>query len=64
MRADSARLAQQRINEALEDLGLVAYTVTEVVREVGSERGMDVYSITLLDTASSAEFSTRVMSEQ
>lgn len=63
-RADVPRMAQQRINQSLQDLGMDQYTVTEIVREIGNQSAVDVYSITLQDGSTSAEFSTQVMSER
>lgn len=64
MRADVPRLAQRRINDALHELGMEQYIVSEVVREIGNQREVDVYSIHLEDVSTSTEFSTQVMSER
>ena len=63
-RADVPRIAQERINQSLAELGMEQYMVTDVIREIGNQREMDVYSITLMDVSSSAEFNTQVMSER
>jgi hypothetical protein len=63
MRADTARLAMERINEALVDLDLRGYTVTEVVRELSPSRETDTYSIVIEVAGTSEAFSTNVMYE-
>ena len=62
LRADAARLAQQRIEETFRDLGITRFAVTEVVREIGGQREVDVYAVTLQDTSSNAEISTQFVS--
>ena len=64
LRADAARLAQGRINEALEELGLDHYTVTEVVRELSAQRETDTYTITVENTATSESYSTHLAYEE
>jgi hypothetical protein len=64
MRADLPRLAQQRITQTLEDLGMAQYTVHEVVREISNDRGTDVYAITLQDGTNSTQFSAQVATER
>lgn len=62
-RADVAALAAIRINEALLDLGIENYVVTEVVREMSPGREIDTYSITLENSANAETFTTRVVHE-
>lgn len=64
MRADAARLAQQRINEAFRDLGITHYTVTEVVREFAAQQETDVYAITLQNSLAGMEISTQLSAER
>ena len=63
LRADTARLAMERINEALVDLDLRGYTVSEVVRELSPGRETDTYSIVIEVAGTSEAFSTNVMYE-
>jgi hypothetical protein len=59
--ADAPRLALERANAALQDLGFTDFTVEEIVREVSERRDYDVYQVTL---ASSAErYTTAVQFE-
>lgn len=63
MRADTPRLALERMNAALADLDLNGYVVTEVVRELSAGRETDTYSI-VLELADGAEsVRTQVMYE-
>ena len=57
-RADVARLAMERINAALADLGLAEFVVLEVVREFSGQREVDTYAITLTETSSAAVVKT------
>lgn len=59
-RADIARLAMLRINEVLEDLGITDYTVTDIVRELSSQRGTDTYAITLGTADGEERYTTSV----
>ena len=63
IRADTARLAMERINEALVDLDLRSFTVTDVVRELSPGRETDTYSITVEVAGTSEGFSTSVVYE-
>lgn len=63
IRADIPRLAQQRINEALADLGVSGYTVTEVVRELSPGRETDTYSLTLEVNGTAERFHTSFVAE-
>ncbi len=63
LRADVPRLATERINGALDDLGLKDYVVTEVVRELSSNRDVDTYSITLENQATTETLTARVSQE-
>ena len=62
-RADVARLATDRINETMQELGMKEYVVTEVVREVSSNRDIDTYSITLENAATAESITTYVAQE-
>lgn len=62
-RADLPRLATERINGALLDLGLRDYVVTEVVRELSANRDVDTYSITLENQATSEVLTTSFTQE-
>lgn len=53
----------ERINEALVDLDLRGYTVTEVVRELSPGRETDTYSIVVEIAGQSEGFSTSVVYE-
>jgi hypothetical protein len=59
-RADIARIAMQRVNEGFADLGITNYLVTEVVRELSSQREVDTYSITISKANSEERFTTTV----
>lgn len=63
LRADTARLALERINEALVDLDLHGYVVTEVVRELSPGRDTDTYSISLEVAGTTEAVSTSVVYE-
>lgn len=62
-RADSPRLALERANRALDDLGITGYRVQEIERENSQRTDFDVYSITLVATNSSETYSTRISTE-
>jgi hypothetical protein len=62
-RADTARLVMERVNEALADLQLHQYVVTEVVREISPGRDVDTYSIALGMAGSDETVRTQVMYE-
>ncbi|MGI4758516.1 MAG: hypothetical protein ACRYGF_16900 [Janthinobacterium lividum] len=62
-RADLARLATDRINETLADLGMKEYIVTDVVREVSANRDIDTYSITLENQVTAETVTTRFAQE-
>ncbi len=61
-RADLARVAMQRLNEVFEDLGITNYVVTEVVRELSSQRDVDTYSITIGRANSEERYTTSITS--
>lgn len=61
--ADVARMAAERINQTMQDLGMNDYTVTEVVREVSNNRDTDTYSITLENAATAESLTTYVAQE-
>lgn len=63
LRADAARSAQDRMNTALQDLGLEHFTVTDVVRELSAQRETDTYSITVENTATLESYSTQLAYE-
>jgi hypothetical protein len=63
LRADTARLAMERINEALADLDLHGYRVTEVIRELSPGRETDTYSIVVEVAGTKDGFSTTVVYE-
>ena len=63
LRADTARLAMERINEALLDLDLRHYAVTEVIRELSPGRDVDTYSITIEIVGTNEAFRTSVVYE-
>lgn len=62
-RADIPRLAAERINATFADLGIVDYTVTEVVRELSANRDVDTYSITLENAATAETLRTTMTQE-
>ncbi len=62
-RADLQRLAAERINETLADLGVNEYVVTEVVRELSANRDVDTYSITLENKSTAEVITTSVVQE-
>ena len=62
-RADLPRLATERINVALTDLGLTDYVVTEVVRELSANRDVDTYSITLENVTTAETLTTSFTQE-
>lgn len=62
-RADTARLAMERINEALADLDLEHIVVTEVVREISPGRDTDTYAIALEMAGTGGDVRTSVMYE-
>ena len=62
-RADLARLAAERINDTLEDLGIDEFTVSEVVRELSTNRDVDTYSITLQNKATAETLRTSFVQE-
>ena len=63
LRADTPRLMAQRVNEALEDLGIAGYSVTEVVRELSPGRETDVYALTVEGAGPQDGFSTSLVQE-
>ena len=63
-RADLPRLAAERINRSLQELGIESYTVTEVVRELSPNRDTDTYSITLQNAAATETIRTQMVYEQ
>ncbi len=62
-RADLARAAADRINGTLRDLGIDDFSVTEVVREISTNRDTDTYSITLENAATAQTIRTSVVQE-
>ena len=62
-RADLARVAADRINSTLRDLGIEDFTATEVVREISANRDMETYSITLENAATAQPIRTSVVQE-
>ncbi len=63
-RADIPRLATERTNQALADLGILHYRVSEVVREVNPRLDTDVYTVTLTRTSTTETFSTSIQTER
>ncbi len=63
-RADVARLAMERINEAFRDLGMENFSVSEVVRELSPGRDVDTYSITVEQADGRERFTTVVSHEE
>lgn len=61
LRADAPRLALERANAALQELGFTEFTVEEIVREVSERRDYDVYSVTLV--SGNERYTTTVQSE-
>ena len=61
-RADLARIALQRLNEVFEDLGITNYVVTDVARELSSQREVDTYSITISKASGDERYTTTVSS--
>ncbi len=62
-RADLPRLATERINGTLADLGIDEYVVTEIVREMSVNRDADTYSITLEDKTTAETLTTTFVQE-
>ncbi len=62
-RADLARLAMDRTNAVLGELGVDQYRVAEVVRELNSTRDTDTYVITIVRPGSGESFTTTLGSE-
>ena len=62
-RADLPRLAADRINGTLTDLGIHEYIVTEVVRELSANRDVDTYSITLENKTTAETLTTSFVQE-
>ncbi len=62
-RADLARIAADRINGTLRELGIGDFTVTEVVREMSANRDIDTYSITLENITTAEIIRTSVVQE-
>lgn len=60
-RADAPRLAMERANAALHDLGFADFSVEEIVREVSERRDYDVYTVTLV--SGGEHYTTTVQSE-
>ena len=58
LQADAGSRAMARINEALLDLGITSYTVTDVTRELSQGREVDTYSLTLQGLSPSDSFNT------
>ena len=61
-RADVARIALERLNEVFKDLGITNYVVTEVVRELSSQREVDTYAITIARPDGEERYTTTVAS--
>ena len=57
-RADLARVAMERTNRVLAELGIDEYRVAEVVREVSANRDIDTYSITIVRPGREESFTT------
>jgi hypothetical protein len=57
-RADVARIAMGRINRVLEGLGLNAFYVSDIVREISPNRDTDTYSVTVTRTDRDETFTT------
>ena len=59
-RADSPRIATERANRVLDELGITGYRVGEIVKENAQRADFDVYSVTLVATRSSETYSTQI----
>ena len=59
-RADVARIAMERTNRVLEDLGLGDFLLSEIVREISPLRDTDTYSITIARTDRGETFHTTI----
>jgi hypothetical protein len=60
LRADVARIAMERTNRVLEDLGLGGFTILEMTREISAHRDTDTYSITIARVDRGETFATTV----
>ena len=60
LRADVARIAMERTNRVLEDLGLGDFSIAEIVREISPLRDTDTYSITIARADRGDTFTTTV----
>ena len=47
LRADVVRIAMQRINQSLVDLGLGEFHIVDIVRELSAQRDTDTYALTI-----------------
>jgi hypothetical protein len=59
-RDDVPRLAAERANLALAELGLHNFRVEEFVREPGQRQDLNVYTVTLVSVETTDSFSTSV----
>lgn len=62
-RADTQRLALERANLSLQDLGFTDFVVEDLVREVSDQRNLDIYTVTIVSTSTAERFKTAVQSE-
>lgn len=62
-RADTQRLAQERANKALQDLGFTDFVVEDLVREISEQRNLDVYTVTIVSTSTAESYKTSFQSE-
>lgn len=62
-RADTQRLAQERANKALQELGFTDFVVEDLVREISEQRNLDVYTVTIVSTSTAESFKTSFQSE-
>ncbi len=62
-RADTQRLALERMNKALQELGLTDFVVEDLVREVSDQRNLDIYTVIIVSTSTAERYKTAVQSE-
>ena len=62
-RADVGKVATDRINQVLTELGINEFYISDVVREISANRDVDTYSITITRTEREESFTTTLAHE-
>src|SRR5262245_1472978 len=52
--ADAPKMAMERMNRVLVDLGITGYRVESIVKEASSNRDIDSYAVTIVSTVESS----------